>query len=371
MMLATGSCLSWRNFNLGPPCLPLASVKAVVSSGVWFNRSNTISPLSCSARTSVPDTAQIQSSTALNPWSEFAGNVSGEWDGFGAEFSSEGQPIELPESVVPEAYREWEVKVFDWQTQCPTLAQPLEPPTMVYKSIKLLPTVGCEADAATRHSIDERTIGGGGADSDNCFSASAFGYSDTGSYVAVWPLENDNDNNNNLLEVEHCLINPNDKESRVRIYQVVRLVETRMVLQGIKVFREQWDGPFRNGDQLGGCAIRDTGFASTPTTPASEVVGAWTGLHSAAAIDAFDSSCSIQQVRDKKGMESVRDERDIVLLPKGLWCSLKENSASETVSAVGWLYEQGRAVTSRCVFSCDSKLKEISIGKETAESNAR
>ncbi|TQE11923.1 hypothetical protein C1H46_002557, partial [Malus baccata] len=81
-------------------------------------------------------------------WSEFARNVSGEWDGHGADFTREGCPIELPKNVVPTAYREWEVKVFDWQTQCPTLANPYEH-TLLYKNTELLPVVGCEADAAT------------------------------------------------------------------------------------------------------------------------------------------------------------------------------------------------------------------------------
>ncbi|KAG7544228.1 hypothetical protein ISN45_Aa07g040930 [Arabidopsis thaliana x Arabidopsis arenosa] len=146
--------------------------------------------------------AQSQPSSDYNPWSDFAQNVSGEWDGFGADFSREGKPIEL--SVVPEAYREWEVKVFDWQTQCPTLAQP--------------------DDAATRYCIDERSIG----------SALAYSYSFTGSYVAVWPLGK---NNSNQLEVEHCLINPNDKVSRVR---VINLAETEVLLG--------WS--LQDGDQL-------------------------------------------------------------------------------------------------------------------------
>lgn len=130
----------------------------------------------------------------VQAWSEFATNVSGEWDGFGAEFTNERNPIEFPESVVPEAYREWEVKVFDWQTQCPTLAQP-EEPLLIYKSIKLLPTVGCEADAATRYSIDEKSIG----DQDD--KASAFAYQASGSYVAVWPSEG-----NSSLELDCCSI---------------------------------------------------------------------------------------------------------------------------------------------------------------------
>lgn len=197
--------------------------------------------------------------------------MSGEWDGFGADFSREGHPLELPESVVPEAYREWEVKVFDWQTQCPTLAQP-HPHTFLYKSIKLLPTVGCEADAATRHSVDQRTISP---------TALSFSYSVSGSYVAVWgPLGN----NNQLLEVEHCLVNPNDKESRVRIFQVVET--TMLSLRSVKVFRELWYGPFRDGDQLGGCATRSSGFASTPATAASAVAGSWRAV---LATTSFDS----------------------------------------------------------------------------------
>ncbi|TQD89196.1 hypothetical protein C1H46_025241 [Malus baccata] len=38
-------------------------------------------------------------------------NVSGEWDGHGADFTREGCPIELPENVVPASYREWEVSI--------------------------------------------------------------------------------------------------------------------------------------------------------------------------------------------------------------------------------------------------------------------
>ncbi|KAJ6956796.1 hypothetical protein NC653_038871 [Populus alba x Populus x berolinensis] len=97
--------------------------------------------------------------------------ISGEWDGFGADFTTEGKPTELPESVVPEAYREWE-------TQCPTLAHP-QHLLMAYKTIKLLPTIGCEADAATRYSLDERVVGG----VDN--NVSAFEYQSGGSYAAV------------------------------------------------------------------------------------------------------------------------------------------------------------------------------------------
>lgn len=214
-------------------------------------------------------------------WLEFARNVSGEWDGYGADFTKEGNPVELPESVVPEAYREWEVKVFDWLTQCPTLADTQEH-VLTYKLIKLLPTVGCEADAATRYSVDVRSIGG----LNN--GVVAFAYQSNGCYVAIWPMQDKG--SCKLLELEHCLVNPQDKESRMRIIQVIHVENSKMMLESVRVYCEQWYGPFRNGDQLGGCAIRDSAFASTPALKASEVVGVWEG---SPAVARFDGSLSV------------------------------------------------------------------------------
>ncbi|CAN6884424.1 unnamed protein product [Brassica oleracea] len=326
-----------------PPPSFKAALRFPFSSSLGVCYRTTISPLSCSSDI-------VQPAPVITAWSEFAQNVSGEWDGFGADFSREGQPLELPESVVPEAYREWEVKVFDWQTQCPTLAQPHPQYTFLYKSIKLLPTVGCEADAATRHSVDQRSIGP---------SALSFSYSVSGSYVAVWrPL-----GDSQLLEVEHCLVNPNDKESRVRIFQVV---ETRMLsLRSFKVFRELWYGPFRDGDQLGGCATRSSGFASTPATPASAVAGSWRAVLATTSFHASDSGC-IQQFTGEKVVEIVREEKDLLLLPQDLWCSLQDGKDGERLFSVGWLFEPGHAITSTCVFSSDSKLEEVTMGRETA-----
>ncbi|TKY51196.1 hypothetical protein E2542_SST22706 [Spatholobus suberectus] len=288
----------------------------------------------------------------IDAWSQFARRVSGEWDGFGADFSNEGKAIELPESVVPETYREWEVKVFDWQTQCPTLAEP-EERVLQYKSIQLLPTVGCEADAATRYSVDERKVGGENS------GLTAFAYQSSGSYVAVWQKED------NLLELEYCLINPQDCESRVRIIQLIHVLNnTEMVLQGIRVFREQWYGPFRNGDQLGGCAIRDSAFASTATMTASDVAGIWKGSKAVATFGIPNTEI-FQELLDDKVQNSVRDGDNSILLPKQLWCSLKQSKEGETLSEVGWLLDHGQAITSSCLFSSTAKPQEISIALET------
>ena len=193
--------------------------------------------------------------------------MSGEWDGFGAEFTAAGDPVELPENVVPAAYREWGVQVYDWQTQCPTLADPAAPCALHYRLVRLLPTVGCEADAATVHTSHQR----------HASSASALAYGATGSYVAAWPK-----GPATVLEVEHCIVHPDNREVRVRLVQTVALAKEAR-LRGVKVFSEQWYGPFRNGDQLGGCALRETGFAAGERLSVSEVVGQWESTAASAA----------------------------------------------------------------------------------------
>lgn len=297
-----------------------------------------------------------KSSESLSKWGEFAGNVSGEWDGFGAEFTSDGKPIELPESVVPEAFREWCVQVFDWQIQCPTLAE-LEEPLVLYKLIKLLPTVGCEADAATRFSVDERNVGGVNN------KVSAFAFHPSGCYVAIWSVEDQE--SYQLLELEHCLVDPRNRESRVRLVQVVRVEKTMMKLQTVKVFCEQWYGPFRNGEQLGGCTIRDSAFASTDALKDTEVMGVWQGTTTIASFQSSQKDV-IQQLAVDKPRKTVRDQHGLILLPKQLWCSVKESDGGEFWGEVGWLLDHGHALTSACVFSKDGKLKEIAIAHETS-----
>ncbi|MED6108074.1 hypothetical protein PIB30_020171 [Stylosanthes scabra] len=324
-------------------------------------RTTLICAVNQDAKQAVQDTLQVDlikehpkqvNDNGMEVWSQFAKRVSGEWDGFAADFSNDGKPIELPENVVPEAYREWEVKVFDWQTQCPTLAEPGDR-VLEYKSIQLLPTVGCEADAATRYSIDERRFGG--ADT----GIAAFAYQSSGSYVALWEKKD------GLLELEYCLISPQDFESRVRIIQHIKLLDnTKMVLKSIRVFCEQWYGPFRNGDQLGGCAIRDSAFATTAPLTASEVAGVWQGSKAVATFDDSNTE-SFGALLDDQVCNSVRDGDSNILLPKKLWCSLRQNNDGGTLSEVGWLSDHGRAITSSCIFSNTAKLKEISLALET------
>lgn len=53
----------------------------------------------------------------------------------------------------------------------------------------------------------------------------------------------------------------------------------------------------------------------------------------------------------------VRDDSNLVLLPKQLWCSLRERENGETCSEAGWLFDNGHAITSRCILSRDAEAK--------------
>ncbi|KAI7756435.1 hypothetical protein M8C21_029116 [Ambrosia artemisiifolia] len=336
---------------------PLHQQPTIKLPTIHARRPSTISASATTPTTSLDNLTIQPTIPSSGCWSEFAGNVSGEWDGFGADFTLDGKPIELPENVVPNAYREWEVQVFDWQTQCPTLAQP-DNSSVIYKLVRLLPTVGCEADAATRYSVEERVIGG----EDNMVSS--FAYQASGCYTAVWSTQKSA--SLKVLELEHCLIDPRDKESRVRVIQIVSVEGNKLVLKNIKVFVEQWYGPFRNGDQLGGCAIRDSAFATTKVLNGSDVSGVWQTSNSIARFQ--DSPNILQELVAVDGIEkSARDADNLVLLPKNLWSSQIElEDGEKTCCEVGWLLEPGRAITSKCVFSINAELKEIIVSSETA-----
>ena len=56
-------------------------------------------------------------------------------------------------------------------------------------------------------------------------------------------------------------------------------------------------------------------------------------------------------------LNSVRDGDNNILLPKKLWCSLRQSKDGETLSEVGWLSDHGQAITSSCLFSSTAMLK--------------
>ena len=80
---------------------------------------------------------------------------SGEWEGHMVDFVVDNatklpNASKLPDHVVPPAYGDWAVDVFDWQTQCAMKATG-EGDVVLYKDMKFIPVAGCEVDASVIH----------------------------------------------------------------------------------------------------------------------------------------------------------------------------------------------------------------------------
>lgn len=78
---------------------------------------------------------------------------SGEWEGHMVDFIVDPETklpnaTKLPDYIVPQAYDDWEVFVYDWQTQC---AMKANGSSVIYKDMKFIPVAGCEVDASVIH----------------------------------------------------------------------------------------------------------------------------------------------------------------------------------------------------------------------------
>lgn len=66
--------------------------------------------------------------------------------GVSSRFAADGKPQPLPAQYVPDAYRQWNVQLYDWQTVVTSKADPDAPGKLQLVCRRLMPTVGCEPD---------------------------------------------------------------------------------------------------------------------------------------------------------------------------------------------------------------------------------
>ncbi|KAI8011417.1 Calreticulin-3 [Camellia lanceoleosa] len=59
----------------------------------------------------------------------------------------------------------------------------------------------------------------------------------------------------------------------------------------------------------------------------------------------------LQELLDDSVQKSVRDDQNLVLLPKQLWSARVEREDGQSCCGVGWLLDRGQAITSKCIFS--------------------
>lgn len=212
-----------------------------------------------SLSTSAPITeTQNPATGSEQDWSTFCEKVSGEWEGATATFAADGQPQELPSQYVPKEFNDWDVTLYDWQSQCS-----MQPTATGIKCLlkRLMPTVGCEADAQSFHEEARHLMEINDTATQHVILAN-------GSYTTVSSL---NISDRTKLRVEHCLMTAEEK--RIRVVQHVMTHETTDTwqLSTVELHHEYYDGPYNGGASLSGCGGGMSNFAELDKFDASQL----------------------------------------------------------------------------------------------------
>ncbi len=233
---------------------------------------------------------------------------------------------------MPDEYRNWgvEIKGFESLTSSELVSSALRT-----KRTRVLPSVGCEADAVVPETSEITTTGFGD-------TPESVGF-ENGSY-SVGPLRISDDV---AAKSSFCLVEPDTEIDKPRTR--VR-VECGDVLAGrgvLDIHVEVWDAPFCDGAVLPGCGGSSVSFADAPPLDsARELPGIW-----AVSGIAFENVGSewrqteIDAVVERSSEEV--GQYAAVALPKGISvnAAMKEDGA---VVEVGWVSRPGvRSVVSR------------------------
>ncbi|BDA40359.1 hypothetical protein COCOBI_01-0120 [Coccomyxa sp. Obi] len=308
-------------------------------------------------------------------WEQFQRNASGEWEGITATFNSRGEALELPEHYVPSAYREWDVHLYDWQSLCSMQVNGQE--GLRYSLKRMMPTVGCEADAVAF--TEEAQEGLSAAEASELGGSTWPGglpWAPDGSYALV-PLHIGDEEAK--LRVESCLVRPRtgplDAVSRTRVvHHLKRQADSReWQIDSVEVHQERFLAPYNGGGELAGCGGGMSAFAQKPRPTADAL--------SAAAARAGDGCDAVQIVKDGDGFVrksgSLSFERLLsaasaegLVLPSGVVTVLnsKGHGASlEVKTAVQFTNSKSEAEALGAVVVCIAagSLQEVSLAAKS------
>ncbi|CAN5955590.1 unnamed protein product [Sphagnum jensenii] len=198
--------------------------------------------------------------------------------------------------------------------------------------------------------------------------------------------------------VEQCLV-VQDNNGRTRVRVLHQLLPRR---NSITVYRESWEGPFRNGESLGGCASSTSAFGTQARVDASSLAGNWHvdqfatqtvteapaavsedvslallpyNLHAwimlfislkhkqTAAPAAEAKSCQITELTPVSSKEWERELLDdTIFLPKDLWTYVNLAQNGGTVIETGWLVNLDQSIVSGCQLESSGEIKGLAGG---------
>ncbi|MEW5318748.1 MAG: hypothetical protein WDW38_009943 [Sanguina aurantia] len=331
-------------------------------------------------------------------WNNFASCVAGEWEGVTATFSASGEPLQLPQHIVPSAFREWGVELHDYQSICSCKATGSQaPPTpttmaaaggstgarsMSYKLKRMMPTVGCEADAVAfmeeASSLWQDLDGPGGE----------LPVLENGSYFSGSRLLQPGPTPSKAAALEMCLAAA-DGRSRTRILHrlgpaTAAAPSHSYSLLSIEIHKERWDSPYRNGEvELTQCGGAQPAFATSPKLKAEELHGQWVPSSGAAykwcAVDPAGGASSagdggaakevgrllqVDAGEDSHRPSAAEHDSQTVLLPLGCWTRVDTSGGDGSLSVVcGVHISSEQRLVGSCVYG-NAQLQTVSLGVE-------
>ena len=269
---------------------------------------------------------------------------------------------ELPREYVPDAFREWELSVRDWQTQCSMNA--VADSSLEYRVRRLLPSVGCEADATAF--VDEAVVGNGSSSSSSSSSPSSS--SPSSSSAPLLLLATAPDGGYVLVPSKLSLTSEGGAGKPTRVEACLPLTESalgggrrrlRLVLfaaaapsssplslpaslETVEVHSETFDSPFCvSGATLSGCGGSVPQFSSKARTAAEELDGSlsWapvvgddgtaTTSSRAFVFDAASASLNPSRNNPPPARKARGGPLGRLLLPLSCWASLRPSAAPE------------------------------------------
>ena len=194
--------------------------------------------------------AEAQPSTADSAWNSFCERVAGEWEGATATFSAEGKPCQLPSEYVPQEFNDWNVTLYDWQSQCS-----MQPQATGIKCLlkRIMPTVGCEADAQS-FSEEKRQL----FESSTPLTEGHQAVLSDGSYTTTSNL---NLSSETSIRFEHCLVTAEQRRIRIVQHVTAPSASDPWKLSSVEVHNEKYDAPYNGGASLSGCGGGMSNFA--------------------------------------------------------------------------------------------------------------
>ncbi len=288
--------------------------------------------------------------TDIDAWESFKDRVVGEWDGVCATFDADGEARELPEYYVPQAYRDWDVQLYDWQSQCSINSTETG---LMCVTRRMMPTVGCEADAiAFTEEAPEDLISG---NSNAFFSAHGLSTQSPGPAMA--------DEKSFDCKAEHILTLGNGQ--RIRMVHLLKKMgpERQWRVQGIEVHVEKKDSEYHGRRELTGCGGGMDPFAKTEALSIDQVTATFGAGRSTASGSKLNGTVVTGDAWDLR--TSVGEGMTLVGLPKRCWTAFSCERAGDGRVALrifaGALKEDGKSMVVASQMSWDGAIAEADL----------